>query len=228
MFTVTEPKDVGAIKANQKEVFILESIGGRSFLTAFDCVNNKPANPRSVHPEALIEKLSGNSIQTSFIDERILVKNSQMIVWTYTPPKGQLLHYRHNGKTLVAPIQWNNLIFKKHGRALSVVAVRSKKRPSLTTRVYHAPIPNVYTSGNICLGNVSLPETDNIDDLAQVYLQSTKTHLNNSIFLRKHAKDKSLTSKVYYEWIKTKTENPILVSELSVYGTLNDFIFKGE
>ena len=38
-----------------------------------------------------------------------------------------------------------------------------KKRPqSLNDPLFHAPLPNIYSSGGICWGNISLPKSDSI------------------------------------------------------------------
>jgi PRTRC genetic system protein B len=46
---------------------------------------------------------------------------------------------------------------------LSVWALASDERPTEKTLVYHAPFFNV-TNGNVCMGNVKVPEGVNVED----------------------------------------------------------------
>lgn len=59
---------------------------------------------------------------------------------------------RNRTRKLVVP--WPSLVFHvSKQRGLRVFAVRGYRRPGERSRLYHAPIGNVYDTGAVCLGN---------------------------------------------------------------------------
>jgi PRTRC genetic system protein B len=56
-----------------------------------------------------------------------------------------------NGIANVPPMLW-----VASRTSLYVYALRSNRRPTVKTRLYHAPFFNIYESGNVCLGNVDV------------------------------------------------------------------------
>lgn len=134
------------------------------------------------------------------------------------------MYLKSNGQSLALKIKWPNLLFARKGKALFVAVLQHKTRPTNKTRLYLAPLPNVYANHNICLGSVSLPDNNDIDEISMAYIESTKTHLSNSDFWRKGG----LTIERYVQWIKQKADSktPISVSELKYSGTVSEFIQK--
>lgn len=217
----SEPTDTDTPRQEpQRELYLLESVGSLSYLSVFDVKGKKVSNERTIAPEELIAKLSCTDSDT-WIDSRILVSTPQKLVWHYTPEPDQNLYYKHGSNKIISPIKWCSFVFKRVGKNLSVVALQHKTRPKLTTRVYHAPLGNVYASSAICLGTAQLPDTNDIDEISKTYFESVKTHINNTNFLR--GKDK-LTNQDYFDWISEKRTKPIRVSELEPFGTVKDFI----
>ncbi|WP_428774871.1 hypothetical protein [Vibrio sp.] len=203
-------------------LFLLEQYNGKeTFVSSIPLKNGQIGTPIVIDPQELIEKLTTQDNTVELIDDRILVKTASKLVWTYQPAATQPLYYRHNKHSFTKPIKWPKLIFKLENGRLAVCVAPNRKRPSLSDTVYHAPLPNVYESGNICLGSCSLPVTNNIDQIAETYLNSTKTHLNFSGALRAH---KKLSQSQYFKWMKTKHTDRIKLSELAPIGSLNKFI----
>lgn len=56
-----------------------------------------------------------------------------------------------NGIAHVPPLLW-----KADREALSIFALKSNKRPTANTSLFHAPLFNVYESGNVCMGTVDV------------------------------------------------------------------------
>ncbi|MFA0698170.1 hypothetical protein, partial [Vibrio sp. 10N.222.49.C9] len=83
-------------------------------------------------------------------------------------------------------INWNHLVFcyDKSTTSLCVAVTQHAKRCTATTRLYFAPLPNVWQNTSICLGSVNLPKTEDIDEIAKAYINSTKTHLNHTGMFR--------------------------------------------
>ncbi|MDF9399070.1 hypothetical protein [Vibrio sp. 1180_3] len=224
MFSFQPVENAFIGKTYRREAFIVEHFDKESFVTAYDIdLQNKISNARVVNRDDLIDalKTANHSNGLDILDPRILVSTPSTMVWTYKPSKYQPLYYRHNNRTFAKPILWCTFIFKYHQGRLSVCVAPNGKRPTVNTRVYCAPLPNVYQSGKICLGTCQLPTTGNIDEISEAYFNSTKTHMNSNGLFRKK---KSLGNTDYYAWLQSKVETPIRVSELAVYGTLNNFI----
>lgn len=223
MFTQSNYEAVGERKANRKEALILETYQNETFITCYDIDHkDNPVNPRVVSPEAVLEKLSADRVcETDIIDSRILVNTKSKLVWHYTPSPKQPLYYRYNNHSMATPIQWCSFVLKRQGQGLSIAVVRSKQRPTLSTRLYRAPLPNVYQSGQICLGSCVLPDTVNVDAISEEYLNSAKTHLIYKSPLRGQ---ETLSDTELFTWLQSKITAPIRVSELAPFGTLADFI----
>ncbi|WP_439438041.1 hypothetical protein [Salinivibrio costicola] len=228
MFDFTAPTDLHDSQERlTRTVYLLDQFGDRAFLSQMPVLDDgEIGEAHVIDPNQFIETLReaqniDNSESVGLIDQRLLVKNSKHMVWMYTPTPDQPFYYRHMNKRLATPINWPTLVFKRTGQSLSVCVLQHKTRPSLNTRVYHAPLPNVYKSGSICLGGCVLPMTDDIDAITEEYLNSVKTHLNFDGGFR--GVD-AMTDKQYFQYIQRKTKEKIKVSELTPFGTLKDFI----
>lgn len=234
MFDYTEAshsnhRDAGRNPTSRMEVVAFETINNETFITHYDVkiadangARNESYeiyNPKVINPTTLVDKL--NLKQSGLIDPRVLVDSGNTLIWQYTPNPEQCLYYKYRDKTFAKPIKWCNFIFKLQGNELSVFAVQHKSRPTEKTRLYFAPLPNVYSSGNICLGSCSLPRNKDIDAISECYFESVKTHLNNRKLLRGH---KEVSDTQFFNWIKSKTTTPIRVSELKLFGTLKDIL----
>ncbi len=217
----SEPTDTDIPrKTPHRELYLLESMGTQSYLSVFDVNGKQVSNERTINPEELIAKLQCTD-SDAWIDSRILISTPRKLVWHYTPEPDQNFYYNHGSNRIISPIKWCSFVFKRVGKNLSVVALQHKTRPKPTTRVYHAPLGNVYASSAICLGTVQLPNTNDIDEISKAYFESVKTHINNTAFLRGI---ENLTNLDYFNWINEKRTRPIRVSELKPFGTVQDFI----
>lgn len=238
MFSVKHSLENLDYKPKSKQIFVLEEKNNLTFITEFmqegdqisigrllkfnefvDSVNfsyeNQQGSASSLNKKGYMEVL----------DERILVKTHNQLVWTYTPSNDQNLYYKYGKHGYAGNFNWPTLIFKLVDKRLSVAVLRSaKNRPNSKTKIYHAPLPNIGMAGEICLGSVYLPTNNNIDEIAKSYLESTKTHFNRTpYFSRKRSES---TQEKYLEWVKTKANEPIKMTELTPMGTVRDFINK--
>ncbi|MGR5448502.1 hypothetical protein ACP3V3_01715 [Vibrio sp. PNB22_3_1] len=188
-------------------------------------------NPRFVTPEQVIEMLvpatkeAPKAMPRTVTDSRILFEDSNNITFHYRPSKNQKLFYKHSAHRINARFPFPSLIFtfNKKTRSLYVAALRFHKRPTAESRVYFAPLPNVGHNANVCLGSVSFNPEPSLDEIAETYLNSYKTHLNNTLIFRK---GKSSNTR-FYQWAKqcVKT-NKCPLSDLAIYGNVESFIQK--
>lgn len=55
-------------------------------------------------------------------------------------------------------VPWPDLVFAATDNRISLAALATRGRPRLGTRIYHAPLFNVYESGAVCLGSAQVGE----------------------------------------------------------------------
>lgn len=227
------PKTNAASVATNKQIFVVETISNKTFITEYAQVAGKVSGGQVLSTNEFIEVVSQlrklptdtTAKSKALIDSRILLDDGFSLVWTYTPEPDQNLYYSHGGHGFIGVIQWPTFIFRRSGNQLSIGVIQSRhKRPTLDTKVYRAPLPNISGTGAICLGSAKLPKSNlDIDAIAKAYLDSTKTHFGYSNCFR-HKKE--ITAAQYVKWLKQKESEPVRVSELAVFGTVKDFIKK--
>ena len=65
------------------------------------------------------------------------------------------------------------LVFVVKNNTLVVSALNKNRRPSIVTRLHHAPFFNVYSDHKVCLGNVKVPKTSgDINELIEAWEKS--------------------------------------------------------
>lgn len=65
------------------------------------------------------------------------------------------------------------MVFVVRGDRLAVAALTQNRKPTISSRLYHAPFFNVYREMNVCLGNVKPPKTSgDIKELLEAWEQA--------------------------------------------------------
>lgn len=95
----------------------------------------------------------------------------------YLAPQVRRLQVDEGGKAAIYPIALPPLIWAGWRGQYCVFALGSTQPISAETPLYHAPLPNVYTGGGICWGNVRVPRAS-----AQTMGQALKLFLEESQF----------------------------------------------
>lgn len=113
---------------------------------------------------AMREAAQGRSIahtHRGLLPSNVLQFDEQKLTW-YVPAKVRRMHWavaksgatELSTQTLTVP--WPTLVFShRKGRGLRLFAIRGTRRPGVTTRVYHAPLGNVYRETDVCLGTAT-------------------------------------------------------------------------
>ncbi|HEV2353266.1 MAG TPA: PRTRC system protein B [Puia sp.] len=78
-----------------------------------------------------------------------------LAVW-YTPAMVAPLLFQKSLNIPSGPAAIPPLIWKATTKSLSVYAYKEDIRPTMTTRLYHAPFFNFYESGQVCMGTVQV------------------------------------------------------------------------
>ncbi|MEH6454733.1 MAG: hypothetical protein V7749_00295 [Cocleimonas sp.] len=148
----------------------------------------------------------------AFTDEHIIVKSSELLVW-HTPRQSRVLYLsKGNVKVTLPPLLYVFRAPNGHSTAsLSVFALAANKRPNLHSKLYHAPLMNIYQSGKLCLGTMKLPKAINSDTIALVekeFFGSRFTHPNHEELTRK-----PVNMEAFYR-MKEQSGKRIMTSEL--------------
>lgn len=107
--------------------------------------------------------------QMRWRDQRLLAIGLGRMIW-WTPPKKRPLFFKkssHNSKTFdgrgLCPCP--GFVFMSTERSLYVYAVKGDTAPGQGTALFQAPFFNVWSSGQVCVGNANVPHEDQREDL---------------------------------------------------------------
>ena len=158
--------------------------------------------PINAHPlsqresKALSESIQSNQEDSSgflstvgLLSDRVLYVDRSRdgyAIW-YTPKMKKHLIFKSdlgisNGEAYLPPLLW-----KASKNVLSLWALENNDRPSLETRLYQAPFFNLYSDGRVCMGNVIINFSLNIDldnfisQWEKLYFGSAFSHLLQSV-----------------------------------------------
>lgn len=112
-------------------------------------------------------------------------------------------------------VPWPRLLMVANCKGkMAVAALKTNGRVSIKTRLYQAPLMNVYANGNVCTGSATLPNECGIKQIKSwesVMFDSAFSHVNNPSTLSLAGdKDKAVDNKAHYRfWLslsKKKTD----------------------
>ena len=138
------------------------------------------------------------------------------VVWI-CPAAKRFIEYSNDVKGLKsAEYHLPNLVFKSNGKNISVFAIKRKDILNLSpeTKLYHAPLFNIFNSGEVCMGNVKIKKyesiTKMINAVESAFFKSKFTHSNhnsltkNGIINAYKNQNKKFDEKLLIESIKLK------------------------
>lgn len=155
----------------------------------------KQGNPINAHPLSVKEMValselfqSSKELQNTYlqckgvIPQSVVYVNSQTngyAVW-YTSPKAVDLYF---GDSLGIPSGKANipaLLWKATKDRLQVFALKGKAKPNADTKLYYAPLFNLYQDGSVCMGTVNV----NIDRQTHLeqFIAQWESYFFNSYF----------------------------------------------
>lgn len=94
---------------------------------------------------------------SGLLPANVLQFDQTKLTWWVRGRRRPMWLVRYQGSkniTIKLVVPWPSLVFhvsKKRG--LQIFAIRGYRRPGAQSRLYHAPLGNVYDSGVVCLGN---------------------------------------------------------------------------
>ena len=133
----------------------------------------------------LLKGLEGVAEQRFLLPENVLCWDAGVLVWWRPAGRRRIFFTAQNdalnsisGKEVMHP----PLVFRAHAGGLSIWALEENKRPMIDTPLCRAPYFNVYGAGNMCLGNIQLPDQprpDNIPAWEECFFGSNFAHGNS-------------------------------------------------
>lgn len=131
-----------------------------------------------------------DSTTIDFLPENLLFESDSLVVWHTKRFIGDMW-FRVATAPECLTIEWPALIFiaSKQSKKLKVFATATNSRPTMDTKLYHAPVMNVDEKGVLCQGTATLPSvicTSTIKDCSDTLFDSQFTHVNHKATLRNH------------------------------------------
>ncbi len=134
----------------------------------------------------------GAQSKPEIFPENVLARTPDLLVW-WSRPQQRVMFFggtdkkarKLNGLLFPHPA----LIFKVAGRDLFVRAVAESSRPVSGANLKIAPYWNTDARGLVCPGTMRVPETSNLDSMAQweaAYFGSAFTHAAGAVRLTRH------------------------------------------
>lgn len=128
-------------------------------VTKHDILNNALGLATPLSNETAISLIgqlisqNGMPNEYSLTPENLIYATSSSVIW-WTKHHTRRIVYGNKDFTVHFP----NLLFIYSGsNKLKIFALSNDKRPSMDSKLCHAPLFNVYGSANVCLGSVNLP-----------------------------------------------------------------------
>lgn len=172
---------------------------------------------------------SNTKASLEILPQNVIHFSSKAIVW-HTKRRKRTLFFLNEA----IEIEYPPLLFiYDKSLNLSIYALPNNSRPHGDTRIYHAPLFNIYSSGVLCRGNLKFPNSlklSSISLIEQEYFNSRCSHVNHDFTLKvKRGQEKITTNKLLSYWRKkSKAEARVKVSELNFAGTLFDILEKSK
>lgn len=161
----------------------------------------------------------------SIIPANVLVDNASNLSWYKKAVKTPMWYKTSGNNPESFNVQWCNLLFvvNKATSSLYVYALGSANRPNLNSKVYNAPLMNIYKNGSVCQGTALLPKnisTDSIEAIEDTIFKSNFTHVNHTTTMNRV---NTTTPDLLKFWRKLSKDNTrVKVSDLKYINTLGD------
>ncbi|HZR35159.1 MAG TPA: PRTRC system protein B [Nevskia sp.] len=142
------------------------------------------------HAIDLLCRLS-NEGEAEFLPGNVVCHSPAGIAW-HVPARRTRMHWRI-GKARIFTVPWPALYFVAgFGHDLRVFALASDERPKPDTKLFHAPIGNVYSDGSLCWGSIEVPPRSlgSIGAYEDAIYKTAFSHTNTPVNFRGAARDK--------------------------------------
>lgn len=100
------------------------------------------------------------------IPKKVLAYDDSRLCWYVKPAHRRILFSIAEGDETDLSAPWPGLVFDAcAGQSLRIAAVKNETSPDENTPLYHAPLLNLDYDGDMCFGNIRIPDTACFDTL---------------------------------------------------------------
>jgi PRTRC genetic system protein B len=144
--------------------------------------------------ESLLDKMPEYN---GFIPPNVLSISSRHVAWTVRA-KVRPMYFKPVGKekAIRFNVVWPTLLFVAGKKGLAVAALKSNRRPIQNTRLFHAPLMNIYDDGRVCLGSSTMPQEitlETLDAVEKCIFDTNFSHTNHPNTLKEISDKKHLS-----------------------------------
>lgn len=191
----------------------------------FDQVHDALTNAQSLNNH----KYQCTDLDDCFLPENLLMDNHKMMVWFHPSCEAQMWLRLGGRKPIRLDPIWPAMAFilNKKKVKLSIVALESDERPTLDSRAYYAPLPNIFDDHHLCQGSAMLPPQltpANISEIEDtLYKSAFDGFKRDSAFTSPDANSNPL---IYWRELNASKRAINVSKELQPIGTLRETINK--
>ena len=178
---------------------------------------------------AILQENTNQTDTASILPSNVLIDSVGTLAW-YKKSFKAPMWFRIGSNSEVFDVTWCNLLFivNKANSRLYVYAIGNGSRPDQKTKVYQAPLMNIYKNGLVCQGTARLPDdisVANIDEIEDTIIKSNFTHVNHSECLSV----KATTSSLVKYWRNLSRSNArVKVKDLHFISSLDELLSSKE
>lgn len=151
-----------------------------------------PGRPLSPEDELsvvnLLQRPEVDGKGLAFLPENILLQDRFSTLWWVPSSIRPMYLHPANGKRTTVKVRWPTLALYAVNRKLFIVGLEKDERPTPNTKVFHAPLGNVWNSSQVCTGSAKLPvacDTSSIQGWEEVVFGTGFSHRNHDAAMRR-------------------------------------------
>jgi len=165
--------------------YYLESRRIKKGVSGFEMLEGTPLTKKAI--AEILDKIDPIKLERiycdGFLPENLLAYNNDdavpTIIW-YIKSGWHNLSFIKKLNINDGLMHLPTLIFKLQRDKLSVYAIKTKK-PKLNSKLYHAPMHNIDSNGNVCMGNAKIFSSNEVSEMMKnwekAFFQSKFSHL---------------------------------------------------
>ena len=179
-----------------------------------------PVSPADLLNELMTDRTCSTSSVSLLPGNLLQVRGPTRFAW-YTKAHERPMWFRQReGRPL--RVRWPALLWHLDDKRLFVYALASNRRPTSTSRVYHAPLMNIADNGLVCLGTATLPADlgwHNLAGIESCIFDSYFTHVNCGNTVRGAGRDNDAHIAFWEQ--KADAHAPVYARDMIPFGPLS-------
>ncbi len=170
----------------------LQAVTAHGVATRSKGLQIMPGRPLSPEDELsvvnLLQRPETEGKGLTFLPEHILLQDRFSTLWWVPSSIRPMYLHPTSGKRKTIKVRWPTLALYAVNRKLYIVGLEKDERPTPSTKVFHAPLANVWQTSQICTGGAKLPiscDTSSIPEWEDVVFATGFSHKNHDVAIRR-------------------------------------------